>query len=153
MKSLKASPIIIATLDVNNLTEIARRITPKNFRKINIMLLPKNDSILLINRKTKKTTIRFRTRARMIFSILYSARNESRLVNVPAPAIRGKTKGIIVVFFDSPSNLKISTPKIISIASTKMMRAPATANDCMSTLNNLSIISPANRNPIIVMSE
>ena len=47
---------------------------------------------------------------------------------------------------DGLSFLKIGIPKIISTASTKITREPATANEEMSTLNKLSKPSPTKRN-------
>ena len=42
------------------------------------------------------TTAIFKTKAMMMLSRLYSARNDSRVVNDPAPAMKGNTTGIIV---------------------------------------------------------
>ena len=63
----------------------------------------------------------------------YSARSESKVVNAPAPASKGKTKGTSVASLIGPVFLKISISRIISNDIRKMTNAPATANEAMST--------------------
>ena len=60
------------------------------------------------------------------------------MVKEAAPAIKGKTKGTIVAEPQGLSFLNISTPNIISMASTSNTIAPATANEEISTLNKES---------------
>ena len=61
-----------------------------------------------------------------------SARNESNDVIVPAPAIIGKAIGTIEAVLGA-SFLKIVIPKIISKAKNRIIKAPATAKEFMST--------------------
>jgi len=138
---------------VNNFTAIARRISPKNFLKTNIAPLPNAFSTKLILERTKYTTSILRTRAIIIFIVAYSALIVKSVVNVPVPAISGKITGTSVTELLGPSFLKISTPKIISIAKTRIIKEPATANEDISTPNRESIISPRNRNTIQIMKE
>ena len=63
----------------------------------------------------------------------YSALSESKVVNEPAPASRGKTKGTSVASFIGPVFLNISISRIISSDIRKITNAPATANEAMST--------------------
>lgn len=138
---------------MNNFTAIARRISPKNFLKTNIAPLPNAFSTKLILERTKYTTSILRTRAIIIFIVAYSALIVKSVVNVPVPAISGKITGTSVTELLGPSFLKISTPKIISIAKTRIIKEPATANEDISTPNRESIISPRNRNTIQIMKE
>ena len=94
-----------------------------------------------------------RTSAIIMFRRLYSARNDKSVVNEPAPAIKGKTTGMIVTESFGPSNLNISTPKIISIAITKITRAPATAKEEISTPKSVRIRSPTNKKSNNIVSE
>lgn len=62
-----------------------------------------------------------------------SARSESKVVNEPGPASKGNTNGTSVASLIGPWFLKISISRIISKDIKKMMKAPATANDAIST--------------------
>lgn len=80
--------------------------------------------------------------------VLNSERIASSVVKVPGPAIRGKTIGTSVADWLSslgPSDLKISTPNIISIEMMSMTTAPATANEETSTWKSFSIHSPTSK--------
>ena len=89
------------------------------------------------------------TRAIAMLVEAYSAFNESNVVKDPAPAIRGKTTGTSVASFMGPIFLNIVISRIISKDMKNKTREPAIANERMSTLNNLSIASPARKNPNI----
>ena len=89
----------------------------------------------------------------MMLRILYSARKESKVVKEAAPAIKGNTRGTIVADPQGLSFLNISTPKIISTAKTKRTRAPATANEDMSTLNSPNNAWPINRKATKMINE
>ena len=80
-----------------------------------------------------------------------SARNESNDVIVPAPAIIGKAIGTIEAVLGA-SFLKIVIPKIISKAKNRIIKAPATAKEFMSTPMILSISSPKNKKLIIIIA-
>ena len=84
-----------------------------------------------------------RARAAKILICANSAFSEISVVNAPGPAISGNTTGIRVASFVGPPYLKISTSRSISKAMMKMMSAPATANDWMSTWKSCSTASPA----------
>jgi hypothetical protein len=84
----------------------------------------------------------------IIFSAAYSALRDSKVVNEPGPAISGKAIGIMDDPPSGPLFRKISTSKIISSEKIKMINAPATANDWISTLNNFNTASPENRKTI-----
>lgn len=72
---------------------MAKRITPNIFRITLSPFLPKIRSIRLEDFRTKYTKITFIIMATIIFSTWYSALNESKVVTVPAPAIKGKAMG------------------------------------------------------------
>jgi hypothetical protein len=78
---------------------------------------------------------------------------ESKAVNVPGPAIKGKTMGTSVLFPPGESFRNISTPKIISMDMIKITSEPATANEETSTLNSRRIISPKNKNKTMITKE
>lgn len=69
----------------------------------------------------------------MIFIGAYSARRDRSVVKAPAPAKRGNTNGTSVASFIGPEFLKISTSKIISRDIRKITKAPAIANEAIST--------------------
>ena len=89
--------------------------------------------------------------AKMIFKTWYSARNESKDVIVPAPAIIGNARGTIEAV-SGASLLKIDIPSIISRARKKMIKEPATANELISIPIRFSISSPTNKNPTIIIA-
>ena len=60
--------------------------------------------------------------------------------------MRGKIRGTMVALPCGPSFFISSTPKIISMAITRITNAPATAKDWISTPNNDRSPSPAKRN-------
>ena len=105
--------------------------------------LPKKRSTRPVILTTKYTHNIFRIKAITILILAYSARKESNVVNAPAPASRGNTKGTSVASFIGPWFLKISTSRIISKDIRKITNAPATAKDSISTWNSFSIKSPA----------
>ena len=74
--------------------------------------------------------------------VAYSARKVTSVVNVPAPASSGKTRGTSVASLIGPWFLKISMSRIISSAIRKMMSAPAMANEAMSTWKIFRMASP-----------
>ena len=75
----------------------------------------------------------FNTNASKILTVAYSARKDNKVVNEPAPASSGKTNGTNVASFIGPMFLNTSISNIISIDIRKMTKAPATANEAMST--------------------
>lgn len=85
----------------------------------------------------------------MIFNTWYSARNESKEVIVPAPAIIGNAKGTIDAVSGISSLYRV-IPKIISKAKNRITKEPATANELMSIPISFRISSPKNKNPIII---
>ena len=89
----------------------------------------------------------------MILRILYSARNDNKVVNEAAPAIKGNTSGTIVADPQGLSFLNISTPKIISTAKTSNTKAPATAKEEISTLNNPNNAFPINKKATNITKE
>ena len=89
--------------------------------------------------------------AKMIFKTWYSARNESKDVIVPAPAIIGNARGTIEAV-SGASLLKIDIPSIISRARKKIIKEPATANELISIPIRFSISSPTNKNPTIIIA-
>ena len=88
----------------------------------------------------------------MMLMVWYSARNESSVVNEPAPAIKGNAIGTMEVP-PGASCLKSSTPKIISNAKKRSTNEPAMANDEISTPNISSKASPIKRNAIRMIKE
>lgn len=82
----------------------------------------------------------------------YAARKESRVVMVPVPAIRGKATGTIDAV-SGISSLYSFIPSIISTAKKKITIDPAMAKDFISTPKNLRMVSPRNRNPIMMKSD
>lgn len=102
-------------------------------------------SIFDVERITKNTNIILRTSAIKILIVEYSARSVSRVVNEPGPAINGNANGTMDELPSGPLFRKSSISSIISIPKIKITKAPATANDSMSTLNNLRIPSPVNK--------
>ena len=92
-------------------------------------------------------------RAIMIFRELNSAFSDSKVVNTPGPAINGKITGTSVAVPPGLSNLKISIPKVISMATTNMTNDPAIANEDTSTPKRLSIPSPAKKKIIMISRE
>ncbi len=71
---------------------MANKITPNIFLTMLIPFGPIKRSIFLEVLSTIKITITFNTTATIIFSILYSALIESKVVKLPGPAINGKAK-------------------------------------------------------------
>ena len=68
----------------------------------------------------------------IILSKAYSDLKESKVVNVPAPAIIGKAKGTIVEVLGSLWALKISLFNIISSPNKNITIDPAIENDARS---------------------
>ena len=82
----------------------------------------------------------------MILKSEYCERIDNKVVNEPAPAISGNTTGVKVASL--PVLLlerKISKSSTISMAITKIIIEPATANEDISRLN-----SPKNASPIYI---
>ena len=79
--------------------------------------------------------------------------NESNVVNEPAPAMRGNTKGTIVEAPVGPLLRKISTSSTISTAMRKSTIEPPIANEHTSTWNKPNIDDPKKRNAKNIMSE
>ena len=138
---------------MNNLTEIANKIIPNNFRRTYIPPAPINFSTQNTFLSTKNTIIILMLRAAIITSVLNSAFRESKVVKAPGPAKSGKITGTMVADPVGLSILNNSHPKVISQAITKITNEPATANEETSTLNNLKIPSPVKRNAINVINE
>ena len=88
-----------------------------------------------------------------MFKAEYSARSESNVVNEPAPASSGKTSGTYVASLIGPAFLKISISNTISIAIRKSTKAPATANEFISTPKRFSKPSPMKKKRHIRKSE
>ena len=63
----------------------------------------------------------------------YSERSESKVVKAPAPANKGNTNGTNVASLIGPWFLNISISNIISSDIRKITKAPATANEAIST--------------------
>ena len=76
-----------------------------------------------------------------MFMVAYSARSDSRAVKAPGPATNGNANGTIAALPDGPAFLNMTTSSTISSAIKKMMSAPATANERISTLNSCKIQS------------
>lgn len=68
----------------------------------------------------------------MMLGTLHSALSVSVVAKAPAPAMSGNMTGTIVAEPSGPSLRNISMLKVISTASTKSTRAPASANEDMS---------------------
>ena len=105
-------------LCANSFTAIAKRITPKTFLIMLIPFWPISFSILADVFKTIKIIKTFSKTATIIFSILNSARKESKVVKLPGPAINGNAKGnteAVIALLPSSSLYKV-IPKIISRA-------------------------------------
>ena len=100
--------------------------------------LPRNLSTFPVSFKTIYTQTMLSTKAIMIFTLAYSARSDNNVVNAPAPANRGNTRGTSVASLIGPVFLNISTSRIISSAMKNIMSAPAIANDSMSTRKRLN---------------
>lgn len=134
-------------LAVNKRTEIAKRIMPKNLRKRYMAAGEITFSTFSVAFSTINTNIMLSKRAINMFTVAYSARSESSVVNEPAPANSGNTTGMRVADLIGPMFLKITTSSIISSDMRKITSEPATANDSMSTLNKCNMASPAKKNP------
>ena len=87
--------ITVTRLSTNIFTAKAKSITPKNFRKINMVAFPRTLSILSIEANTINANSTLRTKAIIMFITAWSARNESKAVNAPGPAISGNAIGTI----------------------------------------------------------
>ena len=90
--------------------------------------------------------------ATIILITWYSARNDSKEVKVPAPAIIGNAKGTIEAVSGSSSLYRLM-PKTISMAKKKIMKEPATAKELVSIPMSFKISSPTNRKAIIIIAE
>ena len=104
-------------------------------------------STLSVAFSTTNTKTMLSNKPIIMFTLAYSARSESSVVNEPAPANKGNTTGMSVADLMGPIFLKITTSKIISSDIKKMTNEPATANEAISTLNNRSMASPAKKKP------
>lgn len=102
-------------------------------------------SILVMEDKTMKAKIMLINSPIMMLITAYSARNDSRAVKAPGPAIRGNAIGTIETPEPVFSVFIISTPNIISKANMNITKAPATAKDSTSTLKSLNSPLPAKR--------
>lgn len=136
--------------DINSFTEIAIRIIPKNLRKTYTPPIPIIRCTRLRFFSTRNTIIIFTNNPIIMSCTGYSARIDNKAVNVAGPAISGNTIGTKVALPPGASFLNISTPNIISTEIIKMTKAPATANDETSTLNNCSTQSPINKKAVIM---
>ena len=113
------------------LTEIANRIIPKTLRNTIKPPGPIFFSRKFVDLSTANMMNRFKMIPIKILAGSYTARNESMVVSVPAPAISGNAKGTIEpIPFEVGSDLKSVMPKIISTAIKNIMIAPAIANEC-----------------------
>ena len=83
--------------------------------------------------------------------LAYSARKESKVVIVPAPAIKGNAIGTMEAVVGLSSLYK-RIPRIISKAKKKRTKEPATANELASIPINFKISSPKKRKAIIIMA-
>ncbi len=137
---------------VKSFTAMAKRTTPNIFLIILIPERPSKFSILCDDFKIRYTIIMLISMAIMILITWYSARIESREVNVPAPAIIGNAKGTIEAVSGSSSLYKL-IPKTISMARKKMMKEPATAKELVSIPMSFKISSPTNKKAIIMTAE
>ena len=99
----------------NSFTDIERRIIPKTLLIIAIPFFPNNFSILFEDFKIIYTNIELMIIAIITLIRSNSARKESIVVKVPAPAIIGKAIGTIDAVSGS-SPLKDSNPRTISRA-------------------------------------
>lgn len=81
-----------------------------------------------------------------------SARNESNVVIVPAPATKGNAIGTIEAEVDL-SSLYNLIPSIISSAKKNNTKEPATANELASIPTNFKISSPTKRKAIIIAAD
>lgn len=135
----------MARLLAKSFTAIANNMTPKNLRIMNIISLPNIFSILVMEDKTMKAKIMLINSPIMMLITAYSARNDSRAVKAPGPAIRGNAIGTIETPEPVFSVFIISTPNIISKANMNITKAPATAKDSTSTLKSLNSPLPAKK--------
>ncbi len=94
---------------------------------------PKIRSIRSVERITKYTHTMFSASARTMLMGAYSARNESKAVKAPAPAINGNAKGKSLACSIGHSYFNISIYNTISKAIKKMTMAPAMAKEAIST--------------------
>lgn len=86
-----------------------------------------------------------------ILMVSNSAFSEMMVVNVPAPASKGKAIGTMLPDAASPgSSLKSFIPKIISNPIKSITIDPAKANDDISIPNKPSIEAPKNKKAIII---
>ena len=87
----------------------------------------------------------------MMFCISNSARNESSVVKLPGPAIKGKANGKTVAVIPSPSSsLYKVMPKIISSAIKNKIKAPATAKEFTSIPISDNKLFPKNKKTIMI---
>ena len=135
----------MARLLAKSFTAIANNMTPKNLRIMNIISLPNIFSILVMEDKTMKAKIMLINSPIVMLITAYSARNDSRAVKAPGPAIRGNAIGTIETPEPVFSVFIISTPNIISKANMNITKAPATAKDSTSTLKSLNSPLPAKK--------
>ena len=87
--------------------------------------------------------------AKMILIKSYSARNDNKVIMVPAPATIGKAKGTIEAA-SRASSLNKLMPKIISKAKKKITNEPATAKELTSIPIRARIFSPKKRKAIMM---
>jgi len=106
-----------------------------------------------VERSTMKTTSMLSARAMMMLMTSNSALRDNKVVNEPAPAIKGNTNGTMKEVSAGLSSLKMRMSRIISMAMIRMMRAPATAKEETSTLNSLRMPSPTKRNSVRMARE
>lgn len=85
---------------------------------------------------------------------LYSDLKESKVVNVPAPAIIGKAMGTTeILFIEVPPDLKISLLSVISKPTKNITIEPANENEATSIPITLRSSLPAKRKTIIMKPE
>ena len=85
----------------NNFIAIDKSTIPNTLLNTSIPPSPNNFSILGIKRITTKINTKLIKMLMIILINEYSDLRESKVVNVPAPAITGKAKGTIVEVFAS----------------------------------------------------
>ncbi len=87
-----------------------------------------------------------------MLNVLYSARSESKVVNVPVPAINGKASGITDAV-EGTSSLYKRIPRIISRERKNKTNDPAIAKSETSIPIKCNMGSPTNRKPTMIQSE
>ncbi len=140
------------TLVANNLTAIASKTTPKTLRMMLNPVTPRNFSIFEDDFKTPYTKTIFKKIAIIILISWYCAFNESKVVIVPVPAIKGKAIGTIDAVLASSSRYNL-IPRIISKAKKNNTNEPATANEFTEIPIKFSNSFPINKKVIMIKND